>query len=187
LNLQYELPSYAAELEEYIEHERLPIELFDEPDHVAIKAANGRHFEKWIESLQQGDIVEVNQIYCTVIKRRRIATAFTAGPIAIGNLGEADLLEVIEMRPDKKGIDKVGLDHVAFKTRLNLSVIAQNLITIQGISLDRQAKAKLSNLCLTFGPQNREFKLTDRSLKAIILEEHRKGETEKIYDRSSQG
>jgi hypothetical protein len=186
MNFLHEINSYAADLERYISDERLPEEWFGNPDHLAIKAANARHFEDLIELFMKDNPAEVSKIYCSRVDNRRIASAFLAGHLAIGNLGEVNLIEIMEPRPEKIGHDKVGVDHMEFKPPHRLSVIAEDLAAIHGIIPAREPKSKHNTLSITFQPRGRgirEFKFTDSSLGPMVIQEYHANEANLIYER----
>lgn len=189
--LTHEIANYASDLKRFIEDARLPEAWFanPNPDHLAVKAANATHFERLVETLKANELADVQKIACTVLDGRRIATAFLASEMLVGQDWEIGCLEVIEPRPERVGKDVVGVDHMEFDPRQKLSDVAQNLQSIHGIIPERQPKSGHNTLSVKFDAKKgkREFKFTDKRLAVVVSEELRSGEATIIYQRPKDG
>jgi hypothetical protein len=171
--LEGEIRDYSAELERYAKH-RLPETLLKKPDHIAIKAFDSPRFEELLEEVKREFSVSDKHIVTEVLNDRRIATAFLAGPIAVGSFGEVKLLEIMEPRPEKVGEDKVGLDHFEFLVpnladavmHIRRSPIHENDYDVRSNSNHDFIEVRFGEIIK--GEHSREFKLTYESLADIV-------------------
>jgi hypothetical protein len=162
---QHEVANYATDLGQFVKNERLPIEWFMQPDHIALKAYNAAGFEKLLHEVRDGD-PGAEDITIAEMDGRRLATAFMAGPIALGPFREVEIVEIMEPRLEKIGKDKVGLDHVEF-LQPDFAVVQRRLFRT-GMSPEVNHNSSHSFLSITFGKDHHELKFTDKSLADIV-------------------
>lgn len=174
MNIGHELANYAAELEKYIQSQSLPLEWFDEPDHIAIKAANAAHFDALVKQIRKGSLgVEVQDMIRADVDERRIALAFLAGSLAVGAEWQFRLVQIMGPQPDKAGKDKAGIDHMEFYQPL-IKPIEQRLLKT-GLIPSVDSRLGHNTLSIMFGQAKNELKFTDNPLAEVPQEEQPSG------------
>lgn len=167
-NFEARVAAYAEALEDFRVHYELPDEWFDRPDHLAIKCKDSADFEvaieQWLPKSAELSYVHLNG--------RRLATALLLEPIAVGNLGTVEWLEIMEPRPEKVGLDPVGIDHMEFEFADFES--AQEVLGEKGVEFANQENP--NHHWLSILANGYEFKLNDRVLADIVEEELTNGE-----------
>jgi hypothetical protein len=73
---QHEVANYATDLGQFVKNERLPIEWFMQPDHIALKAYNAAGFEKLLHEVRDGD-PGAEDITIAEMDGRRLATGIS--------------------------------------------------------------------------------------------------------------
>jgi hypothetical protein len=185
--LLHEIAGYGAVLESFIDEESLPPEWFDYPDYLAIKTANGNHFEQLVERFKASELAEVKRITCTVVDERRFATAFLGGALMVGQSWGVELINIAEPRPENADQGYVGVDHMGFYWRSSLMEISNRLQTVNGIVPDFQPSSGHTSLSLTISSRqaDRYLKFSTKPLASIVKEELSTGEASVIYDRTA--
>jgi len=167
INFEAELTAYAEAVKSFRAEYDLPAEWFAGPDHVAIKCAGSSDYEAtlalWLPKAAQAQYVELNG--------RRLASARLLEPITVGGLGRADWLEVMEPRPEKVGIDPVGVDHMEFV--FTDFAAAERVLRAKGIPYEAQQNP--GHEWLSILADGHEFKLTNKSLADVIAAEFASG------------
>jgi len=163
INFKSELAVYAEAIETFRLEYELPNEWFARPDHVAIKCADSTDYDsmvgEWLPS--------ATHCYYVHLNNRRLGTAKLLSPIAIGNLGTVQWLEIMEPRPEKVGIDPVGVDHMEFDfVGFNA---AEEILNAKGVSYERQKNPNQEWLSIM--AHGHEFKLSSKPLDDIIAAE----------------
>lgn len=166
---------YGEELQQFVAEHNLPLVWFAEPDHVAFKAGDSSSFELLIESFEPIS----SRISAIHMDGRRLATAELNTSVQVLGFGAVRLVELMEPRPEKVGVDYVGLEHMEFyypnfeevKTRLDTHKIAYS----------EQSNSGHSWINIVLNAAGQELKLNDKLLADTVAEEITRGETEVIW------
>ena len=160
---EMQLAEYVRALEAFRAEHNLPDIWFTQPDHVAIKCANGvdyeATFQAWVSKAADAQYAELNS--------RRLASMRLTSPLKAGELGRVEWLEVMEPRPEKIGVDPVGVDHMEFKFEDFES--ATKFLDAAGLDYERQENS--GHKWLSISAHGHEFKLTDKSLAEVVATE----------------
>lgn len=163
INFKSELAVYVEAIEAFRLEHGLPSEWFARPDHVAIKCADSIDYDsmvgEWLPSAAHCYYVRLNN--------RRLGTAKLLKPIAIGDLGVVEWIEIMEPRPEKVGIDPVGIDHMEFD--FADFTAAEEILNAKGVPYERQKNR--NHEWLSVMAHGHEFKLSSKSLDHIIAAE----------------
>lgn len=162
-SFEEQLAGYVQALEAFRAEHELPDEWFVKPDHVAIKCADGADYEAemqaWLPKADQAQYVPLNG--------RRLGSLRLAQPLKVGDLGQVTWLEIMEPRPEKVGIDPVGVDHMEFHVDDYQTAI--ELLEARGVAYERQGNP--GQQWLSIMANGHEFKLTNMLLADVVAAE----------------
>jgi hypothetical protein len=160
---EVQLAEYVQALAAFRVEHNLPGSWFATPDHVAIKCADSTDYEAtfqaWIAKAAEAQYAQLNG--------RRLASMRLTAPLKPGVFGLVEWLEVMEPRPEKVGIDPVGIDHMEFKFEDFGS--AATFLDAAGLTYQRQENP--GHKWLSIAANCHEFKLTDKSLAEVVAAE----------------
>jgi hypothetical protein len=184
MNLRYEIPQAAENIEDGIRKGRLPERWFDTLDHIAIKTANPDHYNQIIKDLKSGVLLrpfsaEISRIVEARIQNRRIAIAELVGQMAVGNWSIEDF-EVIEPRAEMIGKFKAGVDHFEFFSEIPLTELEKRLEQVFGIVPILQSNSWHRTLSFPLGTNRTEVKFTDWPIHDVIANQLMLNEAEVI-------
>lgn len=162
-DFEVQLAAYAQAIETFRLKHNLPDEWFAKPDHVAIKCADGADYvaemRAWLPKAAQAQYVQLNG--------RRLGSLRLMQPMQAGNLGQIEWLEIMEPRPEKVGVDPVGVDHMEFV--YGDYEAAAKVLEAKAVSYEPQGNPSQQWLSVEAG--GREFKLTGKKLADVVAAE----------------
>lgn len=164
------MTDFDAKLAEYVQvlgafrtANSLPDDWFAVPDHVAIKCADGAEYE----AEMQAWLPEAAQAQSVPLNGRLLGSLRLLQPLKTSGLGQVEWLEVMEPRPEKVGVDPVGIDHMEFC--FGDFDAAAKALGEKGIAYDSQENP--GHKWLSIMADGHEFKLTDKSLADVVASE----------------
>jgi hypothetical protein len=172
MSLNQELAEYSIALTTYEGVYQLPAQLFEHPDHLAIKAANIKEFEEMVRSIRPNS----EQLTCIEQDGRFLAAAKVVGAFSLGLYGKVQWLEIIEPKPEKSGIDNTGIDHAEFyypKFERVLTIFDRRDVNYEVQPIGEHNRA---NVVFMRGGRKFEFGITDALVSDIVAEEIENGE-----------
>lgn len=160
-NLQRWAHDYLAEVKKWSSEYKLESLLNGPVDHLAIKAANREDYLEYLKSLsdhQKGWSEWPNG-------GRRLLTAELDDSIDFGSLGETRVLEVMEPRPERVGVDVVGFEHIElFRSDLNPVI---NLLNQHNVEYVQEDNGEHQAVVVKINSTGQELKFTDSQLLNI--------------------
>ncbi len=166
-----QIDQYAVELENFISAHNLPEAWFAQPDHVAIKCADGMDYEDTMEEFKG----EAKQRTEVEMHGRRLGTVKLISSVALGNFGDISWIEVMEPRPEKVGKDLVGLDHAEFHfPNFKPVKITFNMRGIHYKIPDDNPEHQSINVIIN-KVTDHEVKFNDKTLAYIVAHELKEG------------
>jgi len=171
-DFEAQVTAYAKSIESFRTNHSLPDAWFAAPDHLAIKCADSTGYEATVAEW----LPKSAELYFVHLNGRRLASARLLAPIVVGNLGQVEWLEIMEPRPEKVGVDPVGVDHMEFG--FSDFTAAASVLALKGIKSERQENPNHQWLSIIAG--GREFKLNNRTLADVVAEEIASGNATKL-------
>lgn len=162
-NFGEQLAEYVQALERFRTEHGLPDNWFAAPDHAAIKCADSADYEaqlrEWLPKAAQAQYVHLNG--------RRLASVLLSESLTAGDFGRVEWLEIMEPRPEKVGIDPVGVDHMEFV--FGDFAAARGVLQAKGLGYEAQKNP--NHQWLSIVAYGHEFKLTNKSLAEVVAAE----------------
>lgn len=166
--------TYGEDLRMFVDINALPEEWFGTPDHIAYKCQNGQHFDEVIN--EAADDAETMSV--VVLDNRRLASARLLQPVYVESFGTVQWLEIMEPRPEKVGVDGVGLEHMEFYWPH--FEYAEEVLRDRGVSYELQGNASHQWITIVINESGQEVKLNNRPLADSVDEELSEGTAESI-------
>ncbi len=162
--VQTDTSKYAQELYMFFNESHIG-HFFHRPvDHLALKAADANQFDNWLE-----DILSTSTKLSFIISdSRRLATARTKDPIFFPGLGIIKTLEIMEPRPERVGLDLVGLDHIELLRPLDA---IEFHFRMYALPFKTQENESHKTLVLQINKEGQEVKFTEKRLLDIVQDE----------------
>lgn len=162
---------YAKSLTAFRMRYRLPQEWFPQPDHLAVKCLDAEHFDaivqRWLPDAYEASYIELDG--------RRLASVHLGGKLALSkSLGSVEWLEVMEPRPEKAGLDTVGIDHVEYVFPDFAAAMAA--LETRNIPYELQSNPNHKWLNIPINPRGQELKLNNRPLADMVSQGLEDGE-----------
>lgn len=164
-NFLSQTQSYADGLADFIAKHELPTEWFKVTDHVAVKGRNASGFEELIALFRP----LAERISCVNMDNRRLATAKLKEPLAVGEFGTVEWVEVMEPRPEKIGKDVVGFEHMEFYFPDFDAIRA--VLDEKNISYEIEQNPGHQWVNIVINKSDQELKLNNRTLTKIVAKE----------------
>jgi len=170
-NYLEQIDQYAKELENFVSVHNLPEAWFAQPDHVAIKCADGMDYEDTMEEFKD----EAEQRTWVKMHGRRLGSVKLISSLALGNFGDVSWVEVMEPRPEKVGKDVVGFDHAEFHyPHFKPIIMTFNLRKIK-YSIPDDNPEHGAVVVVINEDTGHELKLNDKTLADIVAHELKEG------------
>ncbi|HTE21430.1 MAG TPA: VOC family protein [Candidatus Limnocylindria bacterium] len=160
-----EAQKYVEGLRRFITVHELPGEWFGVADHVAVKGRDAADFEQLLKLFRP----LAQQLTCIDMDGRRLATAWLKEPIAIGNFGSVEWVEIMEPRPEKVGKDVVGFEHMEFYFPDFVAIRA--VLDHKGVKYEMEQNPGHQWVDIVINQTGQELKLNNRTLADVIPEE----------------
>lgn len=168
------LEAYAQDLEDFIDALVLPESWFAEPDHITVKCADAADFDQTLEAFK-GDAEQISYVE---MGGRRLATVKLLSSISMASLGEVQLVEVMEPRPEKIGRDIVGFEHMEFYYPDFKEV--REVLRSRKHPFEMQGNAGHQWVNIVINNRGQEVKLNNRTLADTVAHEATIGVLSKI-------
>ncbi|MDQ3239526.1 MAG: VOC family protein [bacterium] len=167
--LQLDANAYLDELTTFLSKNNLTDLVLPPVDHFAYKLQDAPSYEQYLEQIA---------FYATSVKyikinERRIATIILKDSISFKHLGQTSCLEVMEPRPQKVGIDFVGLEHIEVLCT-NQDELAKKLIQ-RNISYDLFKSPYHEAIVLKINTKGQEISFTNMPLNDVVALEGKSG------------
>lgn len=168
-NLQKEATSYINSFRSFLIENSLSELLIPPVDHLAIKMKDAKEFEDLLLKINPLS----SHISYTYMNNRKIAVAELINPISFGELGETNILEIMEPKPEKSGKDLVGFEHIEIYhpqfDEIEVELKAKNIAyEIKENKMHKSITLKINN-------NGQEIKYTNNRLKEIVKQELKLG------------
>jgi predicted metalloenzyme YecM len=161
--------NYAAELRRFVTTYELPAEWFKVPDHVAVKGGDAADFEALLGVFRP----LAKQMTCIDMDGRRLATAWLKEPVAVGDFGTLEWIEIMEPRPEKVGKDVVGFEHMEFYFPDFEAIRAA--LDAKHVEYEMEQNPGHQWVNIVINAAGQELKLNNRTLGDVIAEELKSG------------
>lgn len=168
---EHAIDKYVESLEQFVQRRRLPQEWFNEPDHLAVKCLDGKHFDAMLDTwARRVDLAS----YVRMDGRRLAAVHLGEAAISLGMFGSVEWLEIMEPRPEKVGKDTVGIDHAEF-VYPDFTAVKQ-VLRFRKVPYELQENPNHSWVNIPINSLGQELKLNDRPLADIVGHEIETGD-----------
>ncbi len=169
MNLEEQVSQYSAALVYYEAANKLPMDMLSQPDHLALKAADIRHFEILVKSVGKYS----SELYCIDDQDRFLVAARLAGKVTVGLHGKVRWLEIKEPRRGHSD-DIVGIEHAEFV--YNDFNKALNQLERKGLDPEVEAEGDHKRINLVFTSEGHELRFTNTPIAEIVTEKLENGE-----------
>jgi predicted metalloenzyme YecM len=163
------IEEFAKVLTDFIAKYELPDKWFKNPDHLAIKCADGLDYEYKTQDL----LPDAQQASEVTLDGRRLAALHLISPQPVGSFGNVSWLEIMQPRPEKQGKGIVGLEHIEFYYP-DFSEIS-SVLQEKGVTFVEQANPGHEWLNIKMNDYGHELKLNNRLLEDIVSYELEEG------------
>jgi predicted metalloenzyme YecM len=167
--IEAQLPAYLDSLDEFIHDYDLPLEWFNQPDHIAYKCANSAEFDSVMRDMQ----TEAQQLSFVHLNNRRLGAAHLNLPLTVGDYGAVEWVEIMEPLPEKVGSDVIGLEHMEFYFPDFKAACA--VLDEQGVSYEMQDNPNHEWISIIINDKNQELKINNDTLAHIVEDEIEQG------------
>ncbi len=167
-----EVLGFTSSLTQFVREHDLPMELFANPDHLAVKARDRNDFDAITAMWRQYALG--GAIHAIDMDGRTLATLQTKQSIITEPFGSVEWLEIMEPRAHKVGKGVVGLEHMEFYTP-DLDEVTRQLLKHGVRDYDRESNPGHNWVSVVFNQGGQEIKFNDKPLAAVIRDEADEG------------
>lgn len=165
--MSYEIDSVAlvTTFAHYAQNRKLPTELFNNPDYIALQASDINDFSQKIKEIEP----KAEQITVTQPEDRFVAAVRLMGVLGVSDLGRVRWLEIVEPTQEEvqsgiTGVDRVGFYYTDFEKARHI-LGARNIPYIIDDYPAPTIKVEYSEV-----GANGEFTLSKQPLGALVME-----------------
>lgn len=178
---EHAVAEYAESLVVFRAQRRLSTGWLSRLDHLAVKCLDTEHFDEtvrlWLPNAREASY--------TKLDGRRLVSMHLAGRLALSRrLGSVDWLEIIEPRPERVGLDTVGVDHM--ECIFPNFAAARAILDDRGLPYQFQSNSSHEWLSIPINHQGQELTLSNRPLADIVAQDLADG-TAKPWPKNSLG
>lgn len=169
-DINQSLEKYHDVFEKFTKAFRLPKQLFQTPDHAAIKCANEFDYLETCTAMSKH--FTRDGLWEVSMDGRKLATGALAGRISIGSL-LFGWVEIMEPRPGKE-LAEGFIEHTEFAVSDLFAVV--RLLAVHGVpDVEHQQNSGHAWINVTMDDTGREIKFNNKSLDLVVAEERAQG------------